>query len=260
MNRRELLKLVAIGGAGTAMGIGSASFSRAIASETRSEWGYVGQDDPSHWGELSAEYQACKIGAQQSPINLQEAIDAELSPIQINYQPVPLRILNNGHTIQVNATPGNQITIDGTPFELLQFHFHHPSEHTLMGQAYPMELHLVHKSEAGELAVLGVFLQAGQENAALKPIWDAMPEKPQPEKAIAGVTVPIASLLPAKQDTYRYYGSLTTPPCSETVRWMVFGEPIQVSQAQIDKFAQVFSLNARPVQPINRRYLLHSQP
>jgi carbonic anhydrase len=256
IQRRDLIKLLSIGGVGTALGLGARSFTSAIASESHAHWGYVGADGPTHWGDLSAEYQACKVGQQQSPIDLQGAIKAELPTLQIAYQDIPLRVLNNGHTIQVNAQPGSRITLNGTVFELTQFHFHHPSEHSVTNKSYPMELHLVHKSAAGALAVLGVFLQAGRENQVLKPVWAAMPSKPQPEKAITGVKVPLASLLPTTREAYEYSGSLTTPPCSEIVTWVMFPHPIEVSQSQINQFKQIFPLNARPVQPLNRRFLL----
>ncbi|MBW4470449.1 MAG: carbonic anhydrase family protein [Stenomitos rutilans HA7619-LM2] len=259
MDRRNLLKLLTIGGVGTAVGVGGRSLTAAIASENHAEWGYVGAEDPTHWGDLSADYQACKAGQQQSPVNLQKMVKAELSPIQVAYHDIPLRVLNNGHTIQINAGPGNQITLNGTVYELIQFHFHHPSEHSLMSKAYPMELHLVHKDSKGELAVLGVFLQAGKENDVLKPIWAAMPSKKQPEKVVSGAKVPISSLLPAGREAYEYFGSLTTPPCSEIVNWVVFHDPIEVSQAQIDQFTRIFPLNARPVQPLNHRFLLDVQ-
>lgn len=235
----------------------SANIRQAIASEGAG-WGYVGEGKPESWGDLSPEYQACKIGAEQSPINLDEAIPADLLSIEVNYTNMPLKILNNGHTIQVNVEPGNTLTLDGLSFELLQFHFHHPSEHTVAGQPYPMEAHFVHKSKAGDLAVLGVFLKEGQENSTLKLLWDVMPTTKESEAAIAG-RVKMSDLLPASRSTYQYFGSLTTPPCSEVVRWMVFDTAVEVSKAQIEQFKQLFPLNARPIQPQNRRFLLQSK-
>ncbi|MCU0527751.1 MAG: carbonic anhydrase family protein [Elainella sp. Prado103] len=257
MNRRELLKLVALNGMGTCISFGDVSLSYAITNKVHS-WGYVGEGSPTHWGELADEYQVCKMGLQQSPINLQEAIEAGLSPIAIHYQEIPLSILNNGYTVQVNAAPGNTLTLDGIVFELIQFHFHHPSEHQQTSRAYPMELHLVHKSASGELAVLGIFLQEGAENETLKPIWAAIPSPSRSATPVDGVTVFLPDLLPTQRDHYRYFGSLTTPPCSETVRWTVFDEPIRISRAQIEQFARIFPPNARPIQPLNRRYLLHA--
>jgi carbonic anhydrase len=256
MQRRDLLKLLTIGSAGAAMGIGARSFSAAIASESHAHWGYVGAEGPTHWGDLSPEYQACKVGQQQSPVNLQGVIKAEQPSLQVAYNDLPLRILNNGHTIQVNAEPGSQITLDGTVFKLIQFHFHHPSEHSLTNKTYPMELHLVHKNSEGALAVLAIFLQAGKENDVLKPVWAALPAKPQPEKVVPAAKVAIAKLLPVGRERYEYFGSLTTPPCSEGVTWVVFHDPIEVSQSQVDQFQRIFALNARPTQALNHRFLL----
>lgn len=245
-------------GAGVAFSLSKNSLTRAIASEGVISWGYIGEGAPQHWGNLSSTYAACRTGSQQSPIDLHEAISANLKSVEINYNPIPLTILNTGRTIQVNAARGNTISLDGERFELLQFHFHHPSEHTVEGRPYPMELHLVHANAKGELAVLGIFLQEGAENAALAPVWKAMPNRKADAKAIADSQVDLAKLLPNNRKMFRYFGSLTTPPCSEIVKWVVFKDPIQVSAAQIAQFKQIFPLNARPVQPLERRFLLQS--
>ena len=256
MDRRELLRLLTFSGVSATLTIGVSSLNAAIASENGSEWGYVGSGSPENWGDLSSTYSVCKTGLQQSPIDLHSAIDANLTTVEVNYQSIPLTVLNNGHTIQVNATPGNNIRLDGEEFELLQFHFHHPSEHKVDGQPYPMELHFVNANSKGELAVLGVFLKEGAENMALKPVWDAMPRRKGNPKEISGTKVDIAKLLPSKPEIYRYFGSLTTPPCSEIVKWVVYQEPIEVSSAQIDQFKKIFPLNARPTQLLDRRFIL----
>ncbi|GBF87219.1 carbonic anhydrase [Aphanothece sacrum FPU3] len=227
----------------------------AIAGEKHAEWGY---NNSEHWGDLAQDYAACKIGNEQSPIDLRSAIKSELQPIEISYQNIPLRLINNGHTIQVNSNPGNYLILDQTKFELLQFHFHHPSEHTITGEKYPMEIHFVHKNEQGLLAVVGVFLKEGAENKILEPIWKAMPNHKSSEKIIKEVALSMTELLPTNSNSYRYFGSLTTPPCSEIVNWVVFQEPIEISSAQINQFRQIFPLNARPIQPLNRRFLLTS--
>lgn len=258
MDRRQLLKLFAATGAGTALVVGSGSLKRAIASGNSSEWGYVGQTSPEHWGELSPDYRMCRIGSDQSPIDLQGAIDADLAEVEVYYQPIPLRILNNGHTVQVNASPGNRIVLDGEEFELKQFHFHHPSEHTVNEASFPMEAHFVHQNEKGEYAVLGVFLKEGAENAAFQPVWEAMPRQQSDEQLISDAEIDLNSLLPSERNSYRYFGSLTTPPCSETVKWVVFEAPVELSRSQLAQFEGIFPLNARPVQPLQRRFLLHS--
>ena len=256
MDRRKLLQLLTFSGVSATLSVGMCSLSEAIASESGSGWGYTGEGSPENWGDLSSTYTACKTGLQQSPIDLHSAIDADLAAVDVDYKSIPLTVLNNGHTIQVNATTGNKIKLDDEEFELLQFHFHHPSEHTVDGTPYPMELHFVNANSKGELAVLGVFLQEGAENTALKPIWDVMPQRKGQPKEISGVKVDISELLPSNREMYRYFGSLTTPPCSEIVKWIVYQEPIQVSSVQIDRFRKIFPLNARPVQLLARRFIL----
>lgn len=257
MERRKLLKLLALTGASSAVGLSSISLKKAMAADGIS-WGYVGEGSPEQWGELSSAYAACRTGSQQSPVDLQGAIGADLGTVEISYQPIPLSILNTGRTIQVNAPAGNRINLDGENFDLLQFHFHDPSEHTVEGRSYPMELHFVHANAKGELAVLGVFLEEGEENISLDPVWKAMPIQKTEAQTISGSHVDIAKLLPNDRSVFRYFGSLTTPPCSEIVKWVVFQEPIQISAAQVAKFKEIFPFNARPVQPLERRFILQS--
>jgi carbonic anhydrase len=221
-------------------------------------WGYEGEAAPARWGELSANFKSCSLGMEQTPIDLRGAIKAQTGPIGIGYQKMPLTILNNGHTIQVNTPAGSKVDINGTEYELVQFHFHHPSEHVLAGKAFDMELHFVHKAASGALAVVGVFMRPGAANAALAPIWKAMPGKETPAQPVAGVTIEPAALLPKAREYFRYMGSLTTPPCSEGLTWTVFRAPIEASPEQIRQFATLFPLNARPLQSLNRRFLLAS--
>ncbi|HEY9662199.1 MAG TPA: carbonic anhydrase family protein, partial [Allocoleopsis sp.] len=209
--------------------------------------------------ELAPEYQVCQTGLQQTPIDVENAVLAEVDALNLSYQAAPLKLLNNGHTIQVNYAPGSSIQWNGETFNLVQFHFHHPSEHHVAGSPYDMEMHLVHRNSAGDrLAVIGVFLQQGEANALLQPIWDAMPLAKSDERTVENVQIDVAQLLPTDRRFYTYYGSLTTPPCSEGVLWFVMEQPIEVSQEQIRKFAALFPLNARPIQPINYRYVLRS--
>ena len=258
MERRKLLGLFGLTAASAAFGLGNSSLRKAVASEGGSSWGYVGSGAPENWGQRSSAYRVCKTGLQQSPIDLHNAIGANLENIKIDYQPVPLSILNDGYTIQVNTAGENTIKLDGEVFELLQFHFHYPSEHTLDGKPYPMEVHFVHANTKGELAVLGVFFKEGTENAALAPVWQAIPAQKTEPKEIADVMVDIAELLPSDHNMYRYFGSLTTPPCSEIVKWVVFQKPITISTAQIAQFKKILPPSARPVQPLERRFVLQS--
>ena len=150
--------------------------------------------------------------------------------------------------------PGSSTTIAGKRYTLRQFHFHHPSEHTISGDHFPMELHFVHATDAGEVAVLAVLLAAGPANAAFGKIVEMMPR--QPGRARHGTQIDPAALLPETRHFFRYVGSLTTPPCSEPVLWTVFSKPVTISEAQLGAFAGLFPSNARPLQPLNARHLL----
>ncbi|MEM6399720.1 MAG: carbonic anhydrase [Cyanobacteria bacterium P01_D01_bin.116] len=257
MERRKLLRngLIAASGIAASSLFGCSSLTSA-SKEKGKTWGYIGEKGPENWGNLSSDFDACQTGNNQSPLNLESAVDADLPELKINYKDSPLRIINNGHTIQVNYQSGSFLTLDDKRYELIQFHFHHPSEHKVEGEALPMELHLVHKGEKGNLAVIGIFLKEGKTNPTLQKVWQVMPMKKGREKTISDLNINASNLLPEDKDYYRYFGSLTTPPCSETVNWIVLKEPVEISSPQVKKFAQVFPMNARPVQLVKRRFLL----
>lgn len=239
-----------------------ALFAAAVAcpvcrSAAADEWGYGGTIGPKNWGKLKPDYRLCSTGTMQTPIDLRNPLAGAADSIKRDYKAMPLKIVNNGHTIQVNAAPGSTCTVDGERFELLQFHFHHPSEHLLAGKAKQLECHFVHRNAAGQLAVLGVFMEPGARSlAALEPIWAAAPSSAGPERDLPNVTITPEQLFPANTRHFRYQGSLTTPPCSEGVTWVVYATPVEVSRAQTTGFAKLFANNARPVQPLNRRSLL----
>lgn len=221
-------------------------------------WGYEGTGGPSHWGELSADFKTCQLGTQQTPIDLGSGVKAQFDkPFSLSYKPVPGKIVNNGHTIQVNLEKGCSCVIEGTSYDLLQFHFHHPSEHLIAGKRFNMELHLVHKAENGALAVVGVFLTEGPANAVLKPVFDGMPQSTGGEKPLPDALNP-AGLLPPARGYFRYMGSLTIPPCTEGLTWTVFKDAVPVSGEQIRKFAGLFPNNARPVQERHQRFILEA--
>lgn len=222
-------------------------------------WGYEGHSGPEHWAEMGKENTVCGSGTRQSPIDIATATSANLEPIQFNYGASMLEILNNGHTIQVNHGKGSTITVDGEKYDLLQFHFHAPSENTVDGKPYDMEMHLVHKNAKGQLAVVGVFMKAGAENAVLAKAWDHMPAHAGKPEQVASVSIIPADLLPANRSYSRFDGSLTTPPCSEGVKWFVMKDAIEVSAAQVQKFAKVVGANARPIQPLNGRAVLSAK-
>lgn len=230
-------------------------------------WSYGGSRNPSRWGKISAEYVLCKTGQYQSPINFdsdnfERKINSESTPkpLKFNYQRIPLTVKNNGHTIQVDysggSSGGSSMEIDGETYRLLQFHFHTPSEHTVDEMAYGMELHLVHQNQAGNFAVVGVFIEEGAENYFLQQIWDHLPES-EGEKTLEKLMVNAYNFLPENREYYSYDGSLTTPPCSEAVKWYVMTTPIEASAEQIEQFMEIYPMNARPVQPLHRRKIHH---
>lgn len=228
----------------------------ALAAGDKPHWSYEGANGPDSWGKLDASYAACSGGTQQSPIDLANAVSADFGAQSIRWKPIKLRaIVNNGHTIQVNTPDAGHIELDRSRYDLVQFHFHHMSEHTVEGKRFPLEVHFVHTAANGDgLAVVGVFFEEGPENAVLAPIWAASPDREG--EASSNELVDATALLPASSAVFRYAGSLTTPPCSEVVAWTVFKEPVSVSGDQIASFAKAFPNNFRPIQPMNRRFIL----
>lgn len=257
MRRREFFQLAASGCAFCLAASRVAAAPAHGAADAAPHWSYEGETGAAHWGELQADFKVCSLGLEQTPIDLAGGMRGDAASVALDYKPLPLRILNNGHTIQVNTDAGCSCSIGGTKFDLLQFHFHHPSEHLLSGKPFDLECHFVHKSSEGALAVVGVFIRPGAKNNALQPIFDAMPAAAGPEIK-PGIVIDPAALLPKSGGYFRYMGSLTTPPCSEGLTWTVYKEPIEASPEQIKKFASLFSNNARPVQNRNRRFLIES--
>jgi carbonic anhydrase len=223
------------------------------------EWSYEGEQGPEHWGDLKAEWAPCRLGTVQSPIDIAGAVKADLPPLEFAYRPVPLAIINNGHTIQVNIPPGSFLTVGGRRFQLVQLHFHHPSEETVGGRGFDMVAHLVHKDADGKLGVVAVLITKGQANALVATLWDHLPAEVGMEQALPGVTVDPAELLPARKGYYTFAGSLTTPPCSEGVTWFVLRTPAELSAAQIERFAHAYPHNARPTQPLRGRIVSESR-
>ena len=243
-----------------------------VPSDTRNvEWGYEAKNGPQVWGQLSPEYFLCAEGKHQSPIDLVNPTPAKLSPItNAYYSTRDLNIRNTGHTIEVAYPEGSHIYIDGTAYQLLQFHFHAPSEHTVADQSFDMEMHLVHKSEEGNLAVVGLLIKRGRHNFSYDPVWNHLPTvRGETRRVTVNGNLPVdprMMLSPNGQITdeavqpfppvYRYEGSLTTPPCSESVQWIVLTTPIEMSETQIAAFKAIIHDNNRPVQPLNGRKLL----
>jgi len=217
-------------------------------------WGYGDETGPAHWGDMKHEFSTCKTGKQQSPINISGAHAASLPAITFSYQATPLNVVNNGHTIQVNYAPGSHITVAGKQYELLQFHFHSPSENEIDGKPADMVAHLVHKAADGQLGVIGVLMKKGSRNPLIEEIWEHLPTH-EGEYSKAAIKINVEDLLSADRAYYHYSGSLTTPPCSEGVNWMVLKNTVNVSVAQIDAFTNIFHRSTRPVQPLNGRQI-----
>lgn len=224
----------------------------ANSSWAGADWDYK---NPAQWSQVSQHYQACS-GLNQSPINIEHTVKANLTPLKFDYDTTAKAVKNQGHTVQVEFNEGAYLTLDGQRFSLKQFHLHSPSENTIQGKSYPMELHLVHASEQGELAVVALMFAEGKENAKLQHIWNVLPKK-MGEIRTLNTQNKAASFLPERLDYYRFNGSLTTPPCSEGVRWLVIKEIQQASKAQIKAFADLMAEpNNRPIQPIGARVIL----
>lgn len=216
-------------------------------------WEYEGETGPMKWSEVSPKFRTCNLGKRQSPIDVdtQTAEKGGLKPIQFSYDAGPAEIVNNGHTIQVNLSKSGGARFDGLEYKLAQFHFHTPSEEKLDGMAQPMVIHFVHRAGDTRLAVVAVFVKMGKENKALKPVFDQLPK-------VEGASVNLESLnptllLPGDPTYYAYVGSLTTPPCTEEVKWHVMKQPIEVSYKQMAAFKALYKMNARPTQPLNGR-------
>ena len=227
-----------------------------VAEEHTSHWGYEGQEKPENWGKLSPEYSTCENGKNQSPINIDHVLKTQHENLTFSFETGKQEIVNNGHTIQVNVTGNNQLILDEQIFTLQQFHFHTPSENTIKGKHYPMEAHFVYKNKAGELTVVALMFNSGEANSEIEKAWQQMPAEVN-NKIILDKTVDINTLFPKKLDYYRFSGSLTTPPCTEGVRWIVLEQATTASDEQIQKFHSIMHHdNNRPVQPLNGRVIV----
>jgi carbonic anhydrase len=238
-------------GQAPAHGSDSTVKAKDAAVHTAPHWGYAGEMGPDRWGK---EFPTCAKGKSQSPLDIVGPFVKARTSVSADYKEGPLKIVNNGHTIQVNVPPGSKLRIDAKPYELLQFHFHRPSEERVEGKPMSMVVHFVHKGSDGKLVVLGVFLKEGNENPGIKALWANMPRKEGPEVIPEGVKFNPGSLLPREFDFFSYEGSLTTPPCTEGVRFFILKSTVNVSAAQVAEFP--FDANARPVQSRNGREII----
>jgi carbonic anhydrase len=227
----------------------------AVAQEHES-WDYSTAHGPKHWSEVSA---ICGTGHAQSPINIVNPTKTNLSALEFSYQTAPANVINNGHTIEEDYAPGSNLVFEGKTYELQQFHFHHKSETAIHGKHAPLEVHLVHQDKEGNLLVVAVLLNEGAANPAVASVWASIGPEKGKANTPSGVTVNAIQLLPEKRNYYTFPGSLTTPPCSENVTWVVMENPMTASKQQIDAFAKLYPDDARPVQPLNGRKVQESE-
>jgi carbonic anhydrase len=224
------------------------------AEATPHHWTYSGETGPEHWGTEDPAFATCGVGKHQSPINIEKTAVKDLPGLKFDYKDVPLKVTDTGHSFQVNAANGSGgFTVGDDRYDLLQVHFHEPSEERVQGKQFSMVAHIVHKNARGELAVVAVLIRPGKTNEFLKPIFDNIPAKGTTEAAVSGKAINVGKLLPEHHGYYTFTGSLTTPPCTENVRWFVLKTPVEASEAQLKAFRARYTHNNRPTQPLNER-------
>jgi carbonic anhydrase len=228
-------------------------------TEHHAHWAYEGKDGPNKWATLDPAYSECKVGHHQSPIDIRHTEKAGLPPIQFDYSPTPLKIVDNGHTVMVNYAPGSFITVGDHQYQLTQFHFHHPSEEHIHGKGFDMVIHMVHSDASGNLAVVAVLLKAGKVNSALQIMWEHLPKEKDKVAAVEGVSVNAAGFLPVNRGYYTFVGSLTTPPCTEPVTWFVLKTPEEISSGEVEVFARLYPHDTRPTQRLEGRVIRESK-
>ena len=228
------------------------------SAEQHHHWSYSGESGPSHWAELDSKNAACGAAKSQSPVNIRthDVRRMPLPKLIFNYRSTPLRIIDNGHSVQVDVEPGSILKVGHKSYQLVQFHFHHPSEELINGKRSEMVAHLVHRDSEGKLAVVAVLLRTGQPNATVEALWSHLPKQKEHEADFKDVLINPAGLLPMNRSYFTYTGSLTTPPCTEGVRWLVLRTPSTLSKHEIAVFGKLYPNDARPVQKLNGRHVL----
>ena len=231
------------------------SLAASSAAQTAAHWEYEGSNGPLHWGKLDPAYQACGKGHEQSPIDIRSAhVNKALEPVEYHYVSGGVTVVNTGHAIQVNVHPGSYILYGGTRYELVQFHFHAPSEEAIRGKFADMVVHMVHKSAEGKLMVIAVrFLQdRDMPNALLATLTQDLPKSEGKEVKVSEMINP-GGFLPADRGYYTFMGSLTTPPCTEGVRWIVYEQEMPISRGQYRAISSIYKINVRPLQDLHGR-------
>ena len=229
----------------------------AAAPKHGTMWSYEGELGPANWSKINVDWAKCGTGNRQSPIDLRDGIKVNLEQISFDYHPSSFSEINNGHTIQVTVGGGNFITVGNTVYELQEFHFHRPSEEKINGRGTEMVIHLVHKSAEGKIAIIAVLLERGQPHRLMQTIWDNLPLE-KFDAVSPSIVIDPTDALPERREYFTYMGSLTEPPCTEGVLWMVFKQPMQASPAQMALFSRLYPLNARPVQSTAGRLIKES--
>jgi len=222
-------------------------------------WSYEGKEGPKYWGQLDPAYATCASGHAQSPIDIKQAKLTDMPFLKFDYKPVPLNIINNGHTIQVNYALGSTLTVGDRTYTLKQFHFHHPSEEHINGRSFDLAAHLVHDDGSGHLAVVAVLFETGPSSALLDAVWKNIPAQAEKPTDVPSVGLNVKDLLPADHGYYTFSGSVTTPPCSEGVTWYVLKNQSMLSADQVSAFAKLYPKNARPIQPLYGREVLETK-
>ena len=232
----------------------------SLAQETHPpHWTYSGPEDPKHWGQLDPAFASCSNGHHQSPIDIKGAKKADLPALKIDYNAVPLSIIDNGHTVMINYAPGSTLTVGDKVYQLTQFHFHHPSEEHISGKKFDMVAHLVHKDAEGHLAVVAVLFEKGAANTLLETLWKNIPAEKEKTVALSSLSVNVKDLLPADLGYYTFSGSLTTPPCTEGVTWYILKTASTLSPQQLATFAKLYPADNRPIQPAYQREILETK-
>lgn len=225
------------------------------AAQDGVHWTYEGEHGPQHWGDLAPQFVQCKVGVNQSPIDIVNPLEADLPPLELDYATRAIELVNNGHTAQVNVEPGNFLRVGGESFELLQFHIHVPSEHRINGKSFLLEVHYVHRNERGELAVIAVLHDPGEDHPKLSKYIGIIPAEVG-KPVTFDISLKEMPIMEFNKDYYRYNGSLTTPPCTEGVRWFVLKNTRTVSVERRNIFNGLIGDDARGPQPVNARPVL----
>ncbi|MCG2583528.1 carbonic anhydrase [Massilia sp. TS11] len=220
-------------------------------------WTYEGETGPANWGKINTDWAKCSAGNRQSPIDIRDGMKVDLEQIVFDYRPTSFSVIDNGHTVQVTLAGGNYLTVGNRMYELLQFHFHRPSEERINGKGFEMVVHMVHRDAEGKLAVLAVLLERGNASPIIQTVWNNLPLEKNMEVSPA-VLIDPTQFLPQRREYFTYMGSLTTPPCTEGVLWLVMKQPMSAAPAQMALFSRLYPLNARPIQPNAGRVIKES--